>query len=68
VPYNYDNTAECDQRVPVTVTVRVTMMEPLALIEPKLRITLEPHSENGEAWVHVELLAPHPPAKRLRTR
>jgi WD40 repeat protein len=49
VPFNYEGRAECDQRSPVIVTVRITRITPPAHFDRKFKISLETVSPSGEA-------------------
>jgi hypothetical protein len=42
IPFNYENTAECDARVPIRITVKVQRHDPPASTEARFQIDLEP--------------------------
>ena len=42
IPFNYENTAECDARVPIRITVKVQRHDPPASTEANFLIDLEP--------------------------
>jgi hypothetical protein len=42
IPFNYENTAECDTRVPIRITVKVQRHDPPASTEARFLIDLEP--------------------------
>jgi hypothetical protein len=42
IPFNYENTAECDARVPIRITVKVQRHDPPASTEARFLIDLEP--------------------------
>ena len=42
IPFNYENTAECDARVPIRITVKVQRHDPPASTEASFLIDLEP--------------------------
>jgi hypothetical protein len=45
IPFNYENTAECDARVPIRITVKVQRHDPPVSTEARLIIDLEPDGE-----------------------
>jgi hypothetical protein len=56
VPFNYENTAECDDREPINITVQISRLDPRTSIVRKYKVSLEYDDKADRAYPKIECI------------